>query len=77
LRKRKLVAITAEEEEWEDISLPVQREAVLFHLSIPCRCEVSAVGRRFIPLNAFHRWECVHRRRQRSIRSMPLRTEAR
>jgi len=47
LHKRKLVAIMAAEAEAEDTSpqaIPVRREAVLFHRSIPCRCEISAAA---------------------------------
>jgi hypothetical protein len=48
LRKRKVVAITEEEAaaaaDTSPRPVPVRREAVLFHPSIPCRCEISAAA---------------------------------
>jgi hypothetical protein len=38
LRKREVVA---EAEDTSRRPVPVRREAVLFHPSIPCRCEIS------------------------------------
>jgi hypothetical protein len=45
LRKQKLVAImAAEAEDTSQRPVPVRREAVLSHPSIPCRREISAAA---------------------------------